>query len=417
MNNFILSPLFCMYNNVTVLEQNSETIIIGIWDVDNDDLKSKITKSFLMFEGDLPRKLIYKQISKEECKKLNSKKLAENAKEIKITEKEESKYFTDAPAVNFLEALFIECIEDKAVSDIHFEPFYEEYRIRLRRNGDLEFYKNISRELFYAISRRIKLLCNVDSGNYRQIQDGSFFYTTLSLKASFRASFIPVFKGESLVLRLLRCEETPPNLEDLGFTNSQIRILKQLISKKSSLLLICGATGAGKTTTLAALLTLLKNTNQKIITIEDPVEYFLPGVSQVQVSPELDLNYQQVLRSSFRHDPDVLMIGEIRDEETAKIAIRGALTGHLVLATLHTKDSSSAISRLLDLGVKPFLLASVLGAVLAQRLIKTETGNRMAVGEILESSKEVKELIMEKAPTVYFDEYLFKKGINRIWEE
>ena len=256
MNNFVLSPLFCMYNNVTILEQDKETLVIGIWDVNNEELKSKITKSFLLFEGNSPRKLIYKQISKEECKKLNSKKLAENTKEIKSVEKEEVKTFTDAPAVNFLEALFIECIEDKTVSDIHFEPFYEEYRIRLRKNGDLEIYKNISRELFYAISRRIKLLCNVDSGNYRQIQDGSFLYTTLSLKATFRASFIPVFKGESLVLRLLRCEETPPNLEDLGFTNSQIIILKRLISKKSSLILICGATGAGKTTTLAALLAL-----------------------------------------------------------------------------------------------------------------------------------------------------------------
>ena len=219
-----------------------------------------------------------------------------------------------------------------------------------------------------------------------------------------------------MVLRLLRSSDAPPNIEDLGFLKEQINVLKRQINRKSNLILICGATGAGKTTTLSALLNILRDKNQKVITIEDPVEYNIPGISQIQISKDLGLDFSKVLKSTFRHDPDVLMIGEIRDDETAKIAIRAALTGHLVLATLHTKDASSAISRLLDLGVKPYLLASVLGMILAQRLIPCEKGGRKAIAEILENSFEVKNLIMNKSSSQSFDEVLKKREIKRIWE-
>ena len=229
-------------------------------------------------------------------------------------------------------------------------------------------------------------------------------------------AFVPVYHGESLVLRLLRSSDAPPNIEDLGFSKEQINVLKRQINRKSNLILICGATGAGKTTTLSALLNILRDKNQKVITIEDPVEYNIPGISQIQISKDLGLDFSKVLKSTFRHDPDVLMIGEIRDDETAKIAIRAALTGHLVLATLHTKDASSAISRLLDLGVKPYLLASVLGMILAQRLIPCEKGGRKAIAEILENSFEVKNLIMNKSSSQSFDEVLKKREIKRIWE-
>ena len=238
----------------------------------------------------------------------------------------------------------------------------------------------------------------------------------MSLEADIRASFIPLFLGESLVLRLLRGNCIPPKIEDLGFSREQVDILKIHLQKKSSLILICGATGAGKTTTLAALLNLIKDSNQKIISIEDPVEYSLLGVSQIQISKELELDYHKVLKSTFRHDPDVIMIGEIRDEETAKIAVRGALTGHLVLGTLHTKDCGSVIPRLLDLGVKPFLLASVFGLALAQKLVKQDCGGRKAVGEILETSMQVKKMIAKESSSLDFDNYLRENKIQRIWE-
>ena len=167
---------------------------------------------------------------------------------------------------------------------------------------------------------------------------------------------------------------------------------------------------------MASLLSLIKEDNQKIITIEDPVEYSLPGINQIQISNKLALDYHSVLRSSFRHDPDVIMIGEIRDEETAKTAVRAALTGHLVLATLHTSDCGNVIPRLLDLGVKPFLLASVFGLALVQKLVTQKNGKRKAVGELLESSVDVKKLITESAPSIHFDEYLKDLGTKRIWE-
>ena len=416
MKKFELSPLFCLTNNVVILEDTEDFLIIGISEIDNEELKSKITKSFVLFEGNCPRELIYKEISKEQCKKMISEILAESKTEKIQLQNVEIENISESPAVNFLEALFIECLEDFTISDIHFEPYDDKYRIRLRKNGDLIFHKTLERNLFSAISRRIKVLCNLNGGDTRQIQEGSFSYKNLSLEADIRASFIPLFLGESLVLRLLRGNCIPPKIEDLGFSREQVDILKNNLQKKSSLILICGATGAGKTTTLAALLNLIKDSNQKIISIEDPVEYSLLGVSQIQISKELELDYHKVLKSTFRHDPDVIMIGEIRDEETAKIAVRGALTGHLVLGTLHTKDCGSVIPRLLDLGVKPFLLASVFGLALAQKLIKQDCGGRKAVGEILETSMQVKKMIAKESSSLDFDNYLRENKIQRIWE-
>lgn len=417
MKKFELSSLFCLTNNVVILEDTEDFLVIGITEINNEELKAKITKSFVLFEGPSPRELIYKEISKVHCKKKISEILADSKTEKEQLQNTEVENISESPAVNFLEALFIECLEDSSISDIHFEPYDDKYRIRLRKNGDLVFYKTLERNMFSTISRRIKILCNLNGGDTRQIQEGSFSYKNMSLQADIRVSFIPLFLGESLVLRLLRGNCIPPKVEDLGFSKEQVDILKKQIQKKSSLILICGATGAGKTTTLAALLNLIKDSNQKIISIEDPVEYSLLGVSQIQISKDMELDYHNVLKATFRHDPDVIMIGEIRDEETAKIAVRGALTGHLVLGTLHTKDCGSVIPRLLDLGVKPFLLACVFGMALAQKLVKKKSGGRQAVGEILETSVQVKKMIKEESSSFDFDKYLESRKIKRIWME
>ena len=416
MRKFTLSPLFCMNNNIVILKETEKEVILGISDFSNENLKMKIQRSFNFFEGNNSRELIFVEISKEKCKKLISETLAEGTPEKNTSKDLQNENFSESPVVNFLEALLIECLEDTSVSDIHFEPFDGKYRIRVRKNGALIYLKSLETSFFTSISRRIKVLCNLDCGDNRQIQDGSFFYKNFSLEADIRVSFIPLYHGESVVLRLLRGNCIPPKLEDLGFSSKQVSIMRKFMAKKSTLILICGATGAGKTTTLAALLNLIKEYNQKIITIEDPVEYSLPGINQIQISNKLSLDYHSVLRSTFRHDPDVMMIGEIRDEETAKTAVRAALTGHLVFATLHTSDCGNVVPRLLDLGVKPFLLASVFGLALVQKLVTQKNGKRKAVGELLESSPDVKKLICESAASIHFDEYLRGLGTKRIWE-
>ena len=416
MKKFTLSPLFCMNNNIVILKETEKEVILGLADFRDEKLKEKIQRSFDFFEGNDLRELVFVEISKEKCKKLISETLAEGTLEKNIVKDKQNENFSESPVVNFLEALLIECLEDNSISDIHFEPYDGKYRIRVRKNGALVYLKSLETSLFASVGRRIKVLCNLDCGDNRQIQDGSFFYKNFSLEADIRVSFIPLYHGESVVLRLLRGNCIPPKLEDLGFSKDQVTKMKKYISKKSTLILICGATGAGKTTTLASLLSLIKEDNQKIITIEDPVEYSLPGINQIQISNKLALDFHSVLRSTFRHDPDVIMIGEIRDEETAKTAVRAALTGHLVLATLHTSDCGNVIPRLLDLGVKPFLLASVFGLALVQKLVTQKNGKRKAVGELLETSVDVKKLITESAPSIHFDEYLKDLGTKRIWE-
>ena len=416
MKKFTLSPLFCMNNNIVILKETEKEVILGLADFRDEKLKEKIQRSFDFFEGNDLRELVFVEISKEKCKKLISETLEEGTLEKNIVKDKQNENFSESPVVNFLEALLIECLEDNSISDIHFEPYDGKYRIRVRKNGALIYLKSLETSLFASVSRRIKILCNLDCGDNRQIQDGSFSYKNFSLEADIRVSFIPLYHGESVVLRLLRGNCIPPKLEDLGFSKDQVTKMKKYISKKSTLILICGATGAGKTSTLAALLSLIKEDNQKIITIEDPVEYSLPGINQIQISNKLALDYHSVLRSTFRHDPDVIMIGEIRDEETAKTAVRAALTGHLVLATLHTSDCGNVVPRLLDLGVKPFLLASVFGLALVQKLVTQKNGKRKAVGELLESSVDVKKLITESAPSIHFDEYLKDLGTKRIWE-
>jgi type II secretory ATPase GspE/PulE/Tfp pilus assembly ATPase PilB-like protein len=405
-----------MNNNIVILKETDKEVVLGISDVNDEKLKMKIQRSFYFFEGNSSRELLFVEISKEKCKKLISETLSKGTHEKNIIKDKQNENFSESPVVNFLEALLIECLEDSSVSDIHFEPYDGKYRIRVRKNGALVYLKSMELSLFASVSRRIKVLCNLDCGDNRQIQDGSFFYKNFSLEADIRVSFIPLYHGESVVLRLLRGNCIPPKLEDLGFSKDQVTKMKKYISKKSTLILICGATGAGKTTTLASLLSLIKEDNQKIITIEDPVEYSLPGINQIQISNKLALDYNAILRSTFRHDPDVIMIGEIRDEETAKIAIRAALTGHLVLATLHTSDCGNVVPRLLELGVKPFLLASVFGLALVQKLVTQKNGKRKAVGELLESSSDVKKLICENSASIHFDEYLHGLGTKRIWE-
>ena len=250
------------------------------------------------------------------------------------------------------------------ISDIHIESIKDGFQVRFRQDGLLHLWRSypaIEREQFFT---RIKVLAGLDTNKYG-LQDGRFSYKGRDI----RVSLLPVFGGEKIVLRILGCT-VQLDIEALGLPEQLFLSLRANIQRQAGLILVTGPTGSGKTTTLYALLKLLDRKQKNIVTIEDPVEYQLEGVNQVQINPARDIDFTNVLRAVLRQDPDVIFIGEIRDEITAQIAVRAALTGHLVLATLHTRDTQETFVRLLDLGTAEYLLRAVLLAILSQRLYR-----------------------------------------------
>ncbi|MDA3971179.1 MAG: ATPase, T2SS/T4P/T4SS family [Desulfobulbaceae bacterium] len=256
----------------------------------------------------------------------------------------------------------------EVASDIHFEPDKNALRIRIRVDGLLKKIREYDLKLLPSLTSRIKIMAMLDIGEKRKPQDGRFEITVAGRDYDVRVSILPLNNGEKVVLRLLDKSKIKISLGDLGFEQNQQELFERHLAKPHEIILVTGPTGSGKTTTLYGALNRINNPNKNIITVEDPVEYELAGINQVQVNVKADLTFVSALRSILRQDPDIIMIGEIRDGETAEIAIQSALTGHLVMSTLHTNDSCSAVTRLLDMGIPPFLIASSLGLVLAQRL-------------------------------------------------
>ncbi|WP_460030688.1 GspE/PulE family protein [Megalodesulfovibrio paquesii] len=259
---------------------------------------------------------------------------------------------------------------DARASDIHFEPADEAVLVRFRIDGRLHVRDTLPKTVQPALISRLKLMANLDIAERRLPQDGQIVWKSLGRTVDVRVSTTPALHGESVVLRLLTKERAARTLQGLGLGPEQAALLESLGRKTHGMVLVVGPTGSGKTTTLHALLCAVRDETRKIMTVEDPVEYHIEGVSQVQVNPRIDLTFASALRSFLRQDPDVLLVGEIRDPETARIAVQAALTGHLMLSTLHTKDAPAALPRLRDLGVEPYLLADCLLAVLAQRLVR-----------------------------------------------
>ncbi|MFW6238532.1 MAG: GspE/PulE family protein, partial [Halanaerobiales bacterium] len=262
----------------------------------------------------------------------------------------------EAPVIKLVNAIFTEAIK-KGASDIHIEPFENNIKLRYRIDGILYESQAPPKKLFPAITTRIKIMAKLDIAERRLPQEGRIRIRVLGRELDVRVSFIPTLYGESVVLRLLDRAEVLLDLENLGFNDNLLTTYYDLINISHGIILVTGPTGSGKTTTLYASLHHLNSPEKKIITIEDPVEYQLEGINQIQVKPDIDFTFARGLRSILRQDPDIIMVGEIRDVETAKIAIQAALTGHLVLATLHTNDAAGALSRLVNMGVEDFLLA------------------------------------------------------------
>jgi general secretion pathway protein E len=275
----------------------------------------------------------------------------------------------DAPIIRMLNALLTQAARDGA-SDIHIEPYERHSSVRFRVDGSLREVVRPNRALHAALISRLKIMAEMDISEKRLPQDGRISLRIGARAVDVRVSTLPGNYGERAVLRLLDKSDSKLTLEGIGMSSELLARMKHLVAQPHGILLVTGPTGSGKTTTLYAALSELDPTRCNILTVEDPIEYELTGIGQTQVNAKIDMSFAKALRAILRQDPDVIMIGEIRDFETAQIAIQASLTGHLVLATLHTNDAASAVTRLIDMGVEPFLLSSSLLGVLAQRLVR-----------------------------------------------
>ncbi len=276
---------------------------------------------------------------------------------------------SETPVIRIVNQMFSQALERRA-SDIHIEPFETHMKVRYRIDGVLHEIDPPPRHLKAAVISRLKILAQLNIAERRLPQDGRINIKIAGKDVDLRMATIPTLYGESVVIRLLERSQIFSDLESLGFPSTIFKSFSEMISKPHGMLLVTGPTGSGKTTTLYGALQKINDPEKKIITIEDPVEYQLSGINQIQVKPQIGLTFGNGLRSIVRQDPDIIMVGEIRDFETAEIAIQAALTGHLVFSTLHTNDAAGAISRLLEMGVQDYLLASSLLGVLAQRLVR-----------------------------------------------
>ncbi|MDD5044992.1 MAG: ATPase, T2SS/T4P/T4SS family [Candidatus Omnitrophica bacterium] len=359
----------------------------------------------------------------------------------------------EAPVVKLVDLIIRQAISERA-SDIHIEPFKDKINLRYRIDGKLYEIPPPAKHLQLPIISRIKILAKLDIAEKRLPQDGAFTVKTEGRIIDLRISTLPTIYGEKVVLRLLDRSKTLLDLNQLGFDQHQLEIFRNALKVPWGLVFLTGPTGSGKTTTLYAALNEIKSPTKNIVTIEDPVEYRLDGVNQVQVKNEIGLTFAAALRSFLRQDPDIMLVGEVRDLETAEICMRSALTGHLVLSTLHTNDAPSAINRLLDIGVEPYLLTPSLILVVAQRLarklcpnckepyeptaeqlggIKLKTDliykaqgcaecnnigykGRICVGEFLPVSEEIRELISQKASYLRIREVARKSGMVSLFE-
>lgn len=276
----------------------------------------------------------------------------------------------EAPIIRLMNQLLFQAVKQKA-SDIHLEPFERELVVRFRIDGILYDIMHPPKKVQNSLLSRVKIMANLNIAEKRLPQDGRIRIKLAGKDIDIRVSTLPTSFGESVVMRLLDRSKVLMTLDTVGLAGKNLQTIRELIHKSHGIILVTGPTGSGKTTTLYGALTEINKPDVKIITVEDPVEYQLPGINQTQVNAKIDLTFATGLRAILRQDPDVVMIGEIRDRETAEIAIQASLTGHLVLSTLHTNDSASSATRLIDMGVEPFLVASSLVGIIAQRLIRT----------------------------------------------
>ncbi len=339
----------------------------------------------------------------------------------------------EAPIIRFVSRIVQRAV-DEQVTDIHIEPQVDQIRIRFRRNGLLDVAETASRSLMAGITSRIKILSRLNISERRLPQDGRLRMAVRGQDIDFRVSIMPSVHGETIVMRVLDRNNVRLDLKELGYDAEAERKISSIAQRPNGIFLITGPTGSGKTTTLYAILSDLNKHDVKIFTVEDPVEYRLDGVTQLQIDPAIGLTFAAALRSVLRQDPDVILVGEIRDRETAQIAIQAALTGHLVLSTLHTNSAAGAITRLQDMGIENYLVSATLRGVISQRLIRTTckachgvvaetscshcrgTGfsGRRVTYEILEVSDELKRSIDTALPQTAIEKQAENDGMQAL---
>jgi len=369
---------------VVPLEKRDETLVVAIADplnlnsIDSLRLLLKLNIEVVIADADDIQKSIERHYGAEEeavakmLEEISSgdiKFIREDGKAVTAEEQEQEADAEEAPVIKLVSLLIMEAFRHRA-SDIHLEPLGRKFRIRYRIDGYCHEVEGPPRKLQGSVLSRVKIMAGMDIAEKRLPQDGRILIKVLGREIDLRVSALPGSHGESIVLRILDKEGLLLGLVELGFSSEDQKTYERLIQLPHGVLLITGPTGSGKTTTLYACLNYINRPDRKIITVEEPIEYMLSGINQVQVNEDVGLTFAAALRSILRQAPNVIMIGEIRDLETAEIAVNAALTGHLVFSTLHTNDAPSAIPRLIDIGVKPFLVASALQSVMAQRLVR-----------------------------------------------
>ncbi|MFA7319766.1 MAG: GspE/PulE family protein, partial [Parcubacteria group bacterium] len=309
------------------------------------------------------------EILKAAVKSFNENVILNEEKDSPKDEDTRNKILKDAPVTKLVQVIIGHAIEGRA-SDIHIEPMDKDYRVRFRVDGTLHINLIIPKEIGPAVISRIKILANLKIDEKRKPQDGRFRTTNNGKEIDFRVSTLPVISGEKVVMRILDKDQGLANIESLGLLGTSLEDVKKSIKETYGMILFTGPTGSGKSTSLYSLLKILNEEERNIITLEDPIEYNLDGLNQSQIKPEIGYTFASGLRTILRQDPNVIMVGEIRDSETAELAVHAALTGHLMFSTLHTNTALGAIPRLIDMGIEPFLLASSLRIVVAQRLVR-----------------------------------------------
>ncbi len=372
---------------------------------------------------------------------------------------QEVKTDEEGPIKRLVDLIFAEALRMRT-SDIHFEPFEDKFKIRFRIDGVLHEIQSPDKSLQGPILSRLKLMAGMDLAEKRVPQDGRIQQVVLGRELDFRVSALPALHGESIVLRILEKSGVLLGLEQIGFLEDNIEKFKSMIRRPNGIILMTGPTGSGKTTTLYSALNVINSVDTKIVTVENPVEYQIEGINQVQVHDEIGLSFARALRSILRQAPNVILVGEIRDLETAEIAISSAMTGHLVFSTLHTNDAPGANTRLVEMGIKPFLVASAIQAVIAQRLVRTickeckepyqpdpltienlgldpdeykdvtfyrgrgcevcsYTGykGRTAIHEVMENSDEIRELVLKNAGSDVIRRVAREQGMRTLRED
>lgn len=392
---FLIPELVARSKGVIAFAIDKNNLKLGMTDPSNLEIRHLIEKKtgykvipYFITDKDLESSLkFYKGSLSDEIGDI-----LERMKDINLSREER-----DGAIVEMVDVLFEYAYQNKA-SDVHLEPYRDNMVVRFRIDGVMHEVLELPKEFHTLILSRIKILAKMRTDEHNSAQDGKLRFQSGKDKVDVRVSIVPIVEGENVVMRLLAAKSRQFDLTDLGFSDKYFKKIKNIIKKPHGMILVTGPTGSGKSTTLYAFLKILNKKEIHISTIEDPVEYDMEGVSQIQVNPKTNLTFAKGLRAIVRQDPDIIMVGEIRDSETAGIAINSALTGHLVLSTLHTNDAATTLPRLIDMDIEPFLVSSTVNVIIAQRLVRKicERCRRSMDLEIKDLKDKVPERIIKK---------------------